>query len=116
MELGPGELGCLAVLGAEDDRRPVAAFAQQVLGHVEARIRQEPGFPQLLSLDEEPFAAVADDTTELPHRGPELAGMLRRPAMERCVRVHLDAVPIIDRSNRRRLEAVTRSDDGDHIC
>ena len=43
VQLGSGELGSLAVLAAEDDGDVVGWRSEQVLGHVQAGVGQEPG-------------------------------------------------------------------------
>ena len=91
VQLGPGEVDGLAVLAAEDERGVRRRLAQQVPGHVEPGVGQEPGAPHPLAhlrapvlagrLDES-FAPIALDVAPVPHRGPELAAVLHRPPVQ----------------------------------
>ena len=74
-----------AGLGPGDDGRVVGAAAQEVLGKVEARVREVAGAGHLVAVDEDPAAALAADAAPVPQRGPEGLLFRDRPAPEGVV-------------------------------
>ena len=82
MEFGPRERRLHAVLSTEQDRGSVIVAAKKVLGIVQLRVGEELRFQQRVCWNDDSLAALAPNLAELPHRGPELFGLLDRPCVD----------------------------------
>jgi hypothetical protein len=93
VELRVAEAARFAVFAPEEQCRRVVAAPQQVLGEVEARVREPFGAGHAQGANALwPAGTVAHHLGEIPHRVPEGSGLLHRPAVERPVVGQDDAV------------------------
>jgi hypothetical protein len=93
VELRVAETARLAVFAPKEQCRRVVAAAQQVLGEVEARVREPFGAGHAQgTFAQRPPGTVAHHLGERPHRAPEGSGLLHRPVVERPVVGQGDAV------------------------
>src|SRR3546814_14369703 len=70
------------VLAPEHDGVAVAVAAQQVLGEVQAGVREEPGTRHGVGVDQAAAALVADHPAEVPDRFPEIFEEVDRQEQE----------------------------------
>ena len=83
VQLGPGEVATDAVLGPEEERRPVVPAPEQVLRVVQPRVRIPARPRQAVEVDDHALAPLPDDAAEVPHRVPERRRLADRPAPQR---------------------------------
>ena len=82
-QLAAAALLAVAGLVVADDRRLVARPpGEEVLGHVEVGVGEEPGGRHVVVGDDHLDAAAADDAALVPDRGPELRRLFDRPAVQ----------------------------------
>ena len=82
-ELAAAALLAVAGLVVADDGRLVARPpGEEVLGHVEVGVGEEPGGRHVVVGDDHLDAAAADDAALVPDRGPELRRLFDRPAVQ----------------------------------
>ncbi len=97
VELGVADLAVHAVLVGEHQRGALVAVLEQVLGEIKPRLgeptRARHGRPVL---DGVVAAGLGDHVAELPHRLPEVLGVVHGPAIQRVPVVHVGIELLVD--------------------